>query len=270
MRSHFQPQRREDEMFQDLRFGVRMLLKRPGFTLIAILTLALGIGANTAIFSLVNAVLFRALPFPQPERIMTIWEEAPADGVTKQRVAPGNYSDLKAQQTVFAEMAALARSEMNLTGEGGPEKLEGFAVMEGTLDILGVKPALGRLFLPGEYVRGANNVLLISHSLWRERFGSAPDVIGKEMILNDEKFFVVGVLPASFQFLNPEVSFWAPAGFNSQMMVYRAGHYLTVLGRLKPGVTQAQAQAEIKRLMQRIARDHPAEAGKLSAFVQPL
>ncbi|HKX31709.1 MAG TPA: ABC transporter permease [Blastocatellia bacterium] len=257
-------------MFQDLRFGVRMLLKSPGFTSIAILTLALGIGANTAIFSLVNAVLFRALPFPQPERIMTIWEEAPADGVAKQRVAPGNYFDLKAQQTVFAEMSALARSEMNLTGEGGPEKLEGLAVMEGVLGILGVKPALGRLFLPGEYVRDANKVVLISHGLWQQRFGSAPEVIGKEILLNDEKFFVVGVLPAGFQFLNPEVRFWTPAGFNSQMMVYRAGHYLTVLGRLKPGVTQAQAQAEIKTLMQRIARDHPAEAGKLGAFVQPL
>ncbi len=265
-----QPRRLEDEMFQDLRYGARMLLKRPGFTLIAVLTLALGIGANTAIFSLVNAVLLRALPFPQPERIMTIWEEAPSDGVTKQSVAPGNYSDLKAQQTVFAQMSALTRSEMNLTGEGGPEKLEGFAVMEGTLDILGVTLALGRLFLPGEYVRGANKVVLISHGFWQQRFGAAPDVIGKELMLNDEKFFVVGVLPVNFQFLNPDAVFWAPAGFSPQMMAYREGHYLTVLGRLKPGVTQAQAQTEIKTLMQRIARDHPAEAGKLSAFVQPL
>jgi predicted permease len=260
-----------ETLWQDLRYGARMLLRNRGFTVVAVITLALGIGANTAIFSLVNAVLLRPLPFLQPEQVMTVWEAAPSDRIAKQRVAPGNYSDLKAQQTVFAQMAALTESELNLTGEGGPEKLEGFAVLDREgLDILGVKPALGRLFLPGEYVRGANKVVLISHSFWQQRFGAAPDVIGREMRLNDEKYSVVGVLPANFQFLNPDVSFWVPAGFSPQMLAYRAGHYLTVLGRLKPGLTQAQAQAEIKTLMQRIARDHPAEAGKLSAFVQPL
>ena len=261
-----------EELWQDLRYGVRMSLKNPGFTLIAALTLALGIGANTAIFSLVNAVLLRALPFPQPERIMTIWAEAPSNGVTKQSVAPGNYSDLKAQQTVFAQMAALTRSEMNLTGAGEPERLEGFAALEPeALDILGVKPALGRLFLPGEYARGANKVVLISHSFWQRRFGGAADVIGKELTLNDEKFFVVGVLPQNFHFLNPEASFWAPAGFTPRMLAYRGAHgLLTTLARLKPGVTQAQADAEVKTIMRRIAQDHPVEAGKLSAFVQPL
>jgi predicted permease len=260
-----------EDLWQDLRYGARMLAKNPGFTLIAVLTLAMGIGANTAIFSLVNAVLLRQLPFPQPKRIMTIWEEAPSEGVAKQRVAPGNYSDLKAQQTVFARMSALSDSEMNLTGEGEPEKLEGFAVLdEEALDILGVKPALGRVFLPGEYVRGANKVLLISHGFWRQRFGAAADVIGEELTLNDEKFTVIGVLPADFQFLNPNASFLAPAGFSPQMLAYRAGHYLTVLARLKPDVTEATAQTEIKMLMQRIAQEHPAEAGKLSAIVQPL
>ncbi|MGH9939243.1 MAG: ADOP family duplicated permease, partial [Blastocatellia bacterium] len=261
-----------EDIWQDLRYGARMLLRNPGFTLIAVITLSLGIGANTAIFSLVNAVLLRALPFPQPERIMTIWAEAPSNGVTKQSVAPGNYSDLKAQQTVFTQVAALTRSEMNLTGEGEPEKLEGFAALEPeALDILGVKPAAGRLFLPGEYARGANKVVLISHSFWQRRFGGAADVIGKELTLNDEKFFVVGVLPQNFHFLNPEASFWAPAGFTPRMLAYRGAHnLLTVLARLKPGVSQAQAQVEIKTIMRRIAQDHPVEAGKLSAFVLPL
>jgi putative ABC transport system permease protein len=267
-----QPRRLEDEMFQDLRYGARMLRTQPGFTLIATLTLALGIGANTAIFSLINAVLLRALPFPQADRIMTIWAEAPADGIAKQSVAPGNYADLKAQQTVFDKMAALTRSEMNLTGMGEPEKLEGFAVLEPEmLDILGVKPALGRLFLPGEYARGANKVVLINHGFWRQRFGGAADVIGKELTLNDEKFVIVGVLPANFQFLNPAASFWAPAGFSQQMLAYRFAHnLLTVIARLKPGGAEAQAQAEVKTIMRRIAQDHPAEAGRLSAFVQPL
>ncbi len=260
-----------EDLWQDLRYGTQIMLKQPGFTFIAVLTLAMGIGANTAIFTLVNAVLLRALPFPQPEQIMTIWEEAPSDGEAKQRVAPGNYFDLKAQQTVFERMSALSGSEMNLTGEGGPEKLKGFAVLDGeALDILGVRPPLGRVFLPGEYLRGANKVLLISHELWLRQFGGTADVVGKELILNDERFTVIGVLPADFRFLNPDASFWAPAGFSPQLRAYRAGHYLTVLARLKPGITEAMAQAEIKTLMQRIAREHPAEAGKLSAIVQPL
>src|SRR6266540_980622 len=261
-----------EELWQDLRYGARTLVMNPGFTSVAVITLSLGVGANTAIFSLVNAVLLRPLPFPQSERIMTIWAEAPAEGIAKQSVAPGNYTDLKAQQTVFDEIAALTRSEMNLTGEGEPEKLEGFSVIEPeALDILGVKPALGRLFLPGEYARGANKVVLINHNFWRQRFGGAADVIGKELTLNDEKFVVVGVLPANFQFLNPAASFWAPAGFSQQMLAYRHAHnLLTVIARLKPDVTEAQAQTEVKTIMRRIAQDHPAEAGRLSAFVLPL
>jgi putative ABC transport system permease protein len=261
-----------EDSWQDIRYGARMLVKNPGFTLVAVLTLSLCIGANTAIFSLVNVVLLRSLPFPQPERIMTIWAEAPASGILRQSVAPGNYSDLKAQQTVFAQISALTRSELNLTGEGEPERLEGFAALEPeALEILGVKPSLGRLFLPGEYVRGANKVVLISHDFWRRRFGMAADVIGKDLMLNDEKFFVVGVLPESFQFLNPGASFWTPAGFSPRMLAYRGAHnMLTVLARLKPEISQAQAQVEIKTLMRRIAQDHPAEAGNLSAFVLPL
>ncbi len=144
---------------------------------------------------------------------MTIWAEAPADGIPEQSVAPGNYSDLKKQQTVFAQVAAFTWSEMNLTGDWEPEKLEGFAALEPeALDILGVKPAAGRLFTPGEYVRGANKVVLITYGFWQRRFGGAADAIGKELTLNDEKFVVVGALPENFHFLNPEASFWTPAG----------------------------------------------------------
>lgn len=145
-----------EAVFQDLRYGVRTLLNNPGFTLIAVLTLALGIGANTAIFSLVNAVLVRPLPFPHPERIMTVWAEAPSAGIVKQNVAPGNYSDLKSQQTIFEQMSALSRSEMSLTGLGEAEKLEGFAVLDSVaLDILGIKPVIGRLFLQNDAVSQA-------------------------------------------------------------------------------------------------------------------
>src|SRR5678816_76037 len=142
-----------ERLAQDLSFGARMLVKQPGFTLIAVLTLALGIGANTAIFSLINGVMLRSLPFPQPEKIMTLWEEVPSERVTRQGFAPGNYTELKAQQTVFDQMTGLFQSEMIMTGEGEPEKLEGFVVLEKeAFDILGITPALGRLFLPAEYV----------------------------------------------------------------------------------------------------------------------
>ncbi|HEX5083016.1 MAG TPA: ABC transporter permease [Blastocatellia bacterium] len=261
-----------EEIWHDLRYGARTLVRNPGFTLTAVATLSLGMGANTAIFSLVNTVFLHALPFPQPERIMTVWEETPADGIDdRQSFAPGNYSDMKAQQTVFAQIAALVRSEMNLTGDGEPEKLEGVAVFEPeAFDILGVKPAAGRLFQPGEYLRGANRVVLISHGFWQRRFGGAADAIGKELTLNDEKFVIAGALPPDFKFLNPDASFWTPAGYSQRMLAYRLGHSLTVIARLKPGVAEAQAQAEVKTIMRRIAQDHPAEAGRLSAFVQPL
>jgi predicted permease len=260
-----------ETLLQDLRYGARILSKNPGFTLTAVVTLSLGVGVNTAIFSLINAVLLRPLPYPQPERIMTIWEESAAAGVAKQNFAPGNYADLKAQQTVFERTAALARSEMSLTGDDEPEKLEGVAVVDpDAFQILGVTPAAGRLFLPGEYIRGANKVVLISHGFGRRRFGGAADAIDKELTLNGEKFVIVGVLPANFQFFNADASFWTPLGFSQRMMVYRSGHNLTVLGRLKPGVAEAQAEAEVRTIMGRIAKEHPAEAGRLSAFVQPL
>ena len=260
-----------ERLMQDLKFGARMLVKQPGFTVIAVLTLALGIGANTAIFSLINAVLLRSLPFPQPEQIVTLWEEVPSERVTRQGFAPGNYTDLKAQQTVFAQMTGLFQSEMILTGEGEPEKLEGFVVLESeAFDILGITPTLGRHFLPDEYVRGRHNVLLISHRFWQQRFGGSLEVIGKDLVLNDEKFVIVGVLPSDFQFLNPNVSFWAPAGYSSSMLGYRGSHNMRVLARLRSGVTPAQALAEVKTRMQQIALAHPEEPRDLSAYVQPL
>ena len=225
-----------ETLFQDVRYGTRMLIRQPAFTFIAVLTLSLGIGANTAMFSLVKAVFLRPLPFPQPDRIMTIWETVPSEGVTRQGFAPGNYSDLKSGQTAFSQMAGVFRSEMTLTGEGEPERLEGFTVLEKeAFDILGVTPVHGRLFLPGEYVRGSHHVLLISHRLWQQRFAGSPDVIGKVLLLNDETFLVVGVLPAEFHFLNPAASFWAPAGVSPSLLAYRGSHSLRVLARLKTG-----------------------------------
>jgi putative ABC transport system permease protein len=258
------------DLWQDLRFGARAILKQPAFTLIAVLTLALGIGANTAIFSVVNAVLLRPLPFKEPAALVTLWEESARDGVAKQRVAPGNYSDWKAQQTSFAQMAAIADSELNLTGNGEPEKLTGYAVMTEFLSLLGARPALGRDFTPNEGQPGAPKVALISHDFWQRRLGGERGALSKELLLNDEKYTVVGVMPAGFQFLNPEASFWVPAVWRPQMLAYRRGHYLTVIARLKPGVTQTQAQADLGAIMEQTRRAYPEETGKLGVLVEPL
>jgi putative ABC transport system permease protein len=255
----------------DLRFAVRMLVKHPGFTLIAVLTLSLGIGANTAMFSVVHAVFLRSLPFPQPERIVMVWERVPSARVDRQGFAPGNYADLKARQQVFSHIGGLFRTEMTLTGAGEPERLEGFTVMDpDAFTILGVTPAHGRLFLPGEYQRGAHHVVLISHRLWQQRFNGASDAIGKSLALNDESYVVVGVLPADFQFLNANASFWAPAAVSPTLLAYRGSRGLRVIARLRSGVTQAQAQADTAARMQQIARDVPDEADDLGAIIQPL
>jgi putative ABC transport system permease protein len=258
-------------LVQDLRYGMRMLVKHPGFTLIAVLTLSLGIGANTAMFSLVHAVFLRSLPFPQPERIVMLFETAPSAGVDRQGFSPANYSDIKARQQVFSQMSALFRSEMTLTGAGEPERLEGFTLMDGdAFDILGVTPARGRRFLPEEFRPGSARAVLISHRLWQQRFGGASDVIGKALVLNDEPNVVVGVLPADLRFLNADASFWAPAAVTPTLLAYRDMRGLQVVARLKPDVTREQAQAETTARMQQIARDVPSEADDLGALVQPL
>jgi MacB-like periplasmic core domain len=162
-----QPRRLEDDMFQDLRFGLRMLLKSKGFTAIAVLSLALGIGANTAIFSLVDAVLLRPLPFPEPDRLVMIWEGDLGKGFFRGNPAPGNYSDLKTQNRVFEDVAAFSGTSMNLTGDGEPEKINAQVVTTNFFSLLRNKPALGRTFLEEEGRPDAGKVALISHSLWQ-------------------------------------------------------------------------------------------------------
>jgi putative ABC transport system permease protein len=265
-----QPRRLEDEMFQDLRFGLRMLLKSKGFTAIAVLSLALGIGANTAIFSLVDAVLLRPLPFPEPDRLVMIWEDDLGKSSFRGDPAPGNYSDLKTQNRVFEDVAAFSVTSLNLTGDGEPEKINAQVVTTNFFSLLRSKPALGRTFLEEEGRPEAGKVVLISHSLWQRRFGGDPNLIGKEILLNDQKFTVVGVAYAGFQLLGKDVGLWIPATFSQSDLTDRGSHYLTVIARLKAGVTLRQAQADIETIYQRIARDQPRFAEGLGAYALPL
>ena len=261
-----------EKLLKDVRYAVRGLVKRPGFTVIALITLALGIGANTAIFSVVNAVLLRPLPFRDPEQLVIVWEDAAFAGFPRNTPAPANYVDWKNQNQSFADMAATAEVSFNLTGDAEPERVTAYAVTANFFPLFGVQPLLGRSFLPEEDRPGSNKVVVLSYSLWQTRYGGDAQILNRDILLNGEKHSVVGVMPANFQFLQSEVRLWTPIAFSQEDLTNRGGHYLNVIARLKPGVELAQAQADMNALMRRIATDHPGETfdGKLGAVVMPM
>ena len=261
-----------ETLIKDIRYGVRGLWKRPGFTVVAVLTLALGIGANTAIFSVVNAVLLRPLQFRDPDRLVMIWEDATFAGFPRNTPAPANYFDWKTQTQSFADMAATHEQTFNLTGDGEPERVAAYAVSANFFPLLGVPPAFGRTFVEDEDRVGANNVAVLSHALWETRYGGDPQIINRDIQLDGAKYTVVGVMPVGFQFMEDDVRLWVPLAMSSEDAANRGGHYLTVVGRLKQGVTFDQAQADLAAVMARIAKDHPNQTfdGKLGAFALPL
>jgi len=255
---------------QDLRYAGRILLKKPGFTFIAVVTLALGTGANTAIFSLVNTVLLKPLAFSEPERLMLVWEDASAIGFPMSDVAPANYVDWKAQQSTLEDMAALNWKDLNLTGDGDSERLIAHGVNANFFPLLGVQPALGRNFSADEDKPGAPKVAILGHGLWQRRYGGEPGVVGKDILLNGEEYSVVGVMPAGFQFLQGDVGVWVPIALNQYQLADRDNHYITVVARAKPGVSIEQAQTDIQRINERIAHDHPDDARNLKSTVVSL
>jgi putative ABC transport system permease protein len=257
-------------IFQDLRYGVRLLLRRPAFTLIAIVTIALGIGANTAIFSLVSAVLLRPLPYEEPERLVMVWEDASFIGFPENSPAPANYADWKAQNSVFEDIAAYGHAGFDLTSDGEPEKVSGNAVSASFFPLLGVKPQLGRTFLPEDEKPGATKVVVLAHRLWESRFGGDSGIIGRSILLDNESYTVIGVMPANFQHGPTYLRLWVPMALTPEELADRDNHYLEVIARMKPGVTVEQADSEIKTIMAGIARDYPEDAGQLGAYVKPL
>jgi putative ABC transport system permease protein len=257
-------------LLQDVRYGLRVLLRKPGFTAIAVLTLALGIGANTAIFSLVSAVLVRPLKYKEAERLVMVWEDASVVGFSRDNPANANYADMKAQNKVFEDMSALQQNTFDLTGDGEPQKLFGFNVSANFFPLLGVEPAQGRGFLPEEDKPGATKVAVISHNLWQNRFGGERNMVGRDLLLSGEKYTVVGVMPKGFQFEFPDVDVWTPIAFSAEQLANRQSHYLEVVARLKPGVTDKQANEDLRAITGRIAAADPNNATGLSASVVPL
>ncbi|HEX5709234.1 MAG TPA: ABC transporter permease [Pyrinomonadaceae bacterium] len=260
-----------ENLIRDLRYAVRVQRRSPGFTAMAVLTLALGVGANTAIFSVVNAVLLRPLNYREPERLVMVWEELPAVGVRRDTPAPGNFNDWKTQNRVFEDMAALEYRNYDLTGDGGePERLFAYGVSTNFFSLLGVGPAEGRDFTPEEGRPGADKVAVISHGLWQRRFGGERAVVGRDVLLNGEKHTIVGVMPRGFQFGTLDMSVWTPFTLTPEQLSNRSIHFLEVVARLKPGVTAAQADADLKAITGRIAAAYPDDAEGLSAEVVPL
>jgi len=235
---------------QDLRYGIRMMAKRPGFTLIAALTLALGIGANTAIFSAVNAVLLTPLPFPESRQLVDLSETFKPNGYGS--VSVPNLEDWKSQNTVFAGIAPYSSASFNLEAGDTPQRIPGLNVGANYFDVLGVKPTLGRAFLPGEDVAGNERVVVISDDLWRSNFAANPGIVNQTIPLNGHQYTVIGVMPPELSSLYRTVQMWSPLVFPEKDRLNRDDHKYLVIGRLKSGVTLAQAQDHMNAIAQRL------------------
>ncbi len=267
---------RKSNMFadvgQDLRYGLRMLIRSPSFTIIAVLALALGIGANSAIFSVVNTVLLRPLPYKNPDALMMVWEEATHLGFPDNTPSPANFLDWREQNTVFEGMAAMAQRSFNLTGVGEPERYDGRRVSANLFTILGVEPILGRTFRPEEDQPGAR-VVILSHGVWQRRFGADPGIIGRPLTLNGESYTVIGVMPRTVDLPsldNWQDQLWVPIAFTSEEAAGRGNHFLEVIARTKPGVSRQQAQAEMTTIAKRLEQQYPEDNTRIGITVKPL
>ena len=264
-----QPQRLEDEMFQDLRYGMRMLMKNPGFTLIVVFTLALGIGANTAIFSIVNAVLLRPFPYEAPERLVIVQERV--SGGTGFSPSYPNFADWRTQNTTFDSIAAVRANEsFNFTGAGDPERLQGRLVSAEFFSTLGINPQPGRDFLAEEDRPGATPAVILSYGFWQRRFGADQSIIGKELTLNNQSFTVVGITPATFQF-GSEADVSVPIGLSAERFRARGSDPGTdVVARLKPNLSQQQAETELNLIAARLEQHYPETNKGRRVLLTPL
>lgn len=241
----------------DFRYSLRVLIKNPAFTLTALLTLALGIGVNTAIFSVVDSVLLRPLPMSDPDRVVSVWEHSLRAGVDRNEMAPANFFDLRNQNQVFDHVGAFGDTSMNLTGAGEPERLDARLVTANVFALLGAKPVLGRTFSPEEDQFGMHRVVVLSDALWQRRFHRDPAIVGRTIMLNAESYTVVGVMPPDFFFPVREGELWTPWAMQPEEAGGRGDHYVRVIARLKPGVTIEQANAGVEAIATRLSTEYP-------------
>jgi putative ABC transport system permease protein len=259
-------------MLPDLRYAIRTLIRRPGFTAIALLTIALGIGANTAIFSVVNAVLWRPLPYPHPERLMMVWVYNPRQGFDKDVAPYPTFTDWRNQSRRFEHLAAYSGASVSLTGAGDPAQLRGARVTPSFFPTLNVQPAVGRWFTEQDAAAGRERVVILEHGLWQGRFGGDPAIVGRTIQLSGRPYEVVAVMPAGFRY-PADATLWlplAPVEPYKQLMESRGAYWLNVIGRLRAGSTQPAAQAEMDTIARRLEQKYPDTSGGLGVRLTSL
>ena len=268
-----------EKWVNDLRYGFRTLRKSPSFTTVVLCTLALGIGANTTIFSVVHSVLLRPLSYQEPDRLFAVWESLAEPGFEKFRVAPGNYLDWRAQNRVFAEMAMFGASGYSLMGEGEPEQLLGGRVTESYFRTLGVEPLVGRVFTKEEETPGRDKVVVLSYGLWQRRFGGDKEILGEPVTFDGNLFTVIGVMPrgiyptwvnsaGQIQFRPDHHQYWVPMALSDGFRTTRLSHVFGVLARLKSGVTFREAQVEMETIGRRLEQAYPENAKEAVALTR--
>src|SRR5713226_9494777 len=258
-----------DTLSRDFRYAIRNILNRPGFTAIAVITLALGSGANSAIFSTINALLIQPLPFPDLDRVVAIWDKDPGRGYEHNEVAMANYLDWRAQNHSFEQLALYRWWSTTLTGVETPERIQGFLVTANFLDAVNVRPIKGRNFSEEENQPGKDAVAIITYSLWQRRFGADPNIVNKTITTNGITRTVIGVMPEGFNF--PKASeIYAPLPLSPELMRSRGSHSYYVIGRLKPGASLQSSQADIDTITARLATQYPETNTGLGANVYPI
>lgn len=258
-----------NELLADIRYGARILRRTPGFTAVVILVLGIGIGANTAILSAVDAMLIRPLPYPDAERLMNLWEDWSHSGFPRNTTAVANFVDWRGQNTVFTDMAAYRFHTLNLSSDGTPEQIRGIRAMPNLVAILGVPPLLGR-WLEERDENAGERVVVINHSLWQRRFGGDRNLIGRTIPLSHQSYTVVGIMPAGFHYPSAESEFYVPSGLGPAEFQNRMSHVLQVAARLKANVSLEQARTEMSAIGKRLAQAYPRSNDRAGVVVQPL
>ncbi len=271
-----------ETILQDIKYSFRMLAKNIGFTIVAVLALALGTGANTAIFSIVNGVLLHPLPYGEPDKVMMVWVNNLKTGKNQQPISVPDFEDYRKQSQAFDQLAAFSYQDFNLIGEGEPEHLTGSIVTANFFSTLGVTPIHGRVFLPEEDQPGANRVVILSHGLWQRRFASDPDIVGKSILLNDAPFVIVGITPANFRAPEKKDEIWVPLSMDGGDAIRvpsvvapdtinkRSSRFLLGIGRLKPGFSREQAQKEMETIAGRLEEQYKDTNTSVSLQVVPI
>src|ERR1700690_159405 len=261
-----------ETLLQDVKYSIRMLLKSPGFMAVAVLTLALGIGANTAIFSIINSVLLRPLPFHQPEQLVQLWETEGAPG--NYPLTGPDYLDWQSQNSTLTATSLYSWDRsLNASGAGQPEAAAGINTQANFFSLLGVQPAMGRTFAAGEDQPGKNHVAILSYGFWQRHFGGQPGVLSHTVILNNESYSVMGVMPPWFNFprtLASTTDIWAPLNMSPRGTGTRGSHQWRAIARMKDGITVEAARADLHTIATRLAKDFPGNNADVDAVVVPL